>query len=231
MYQHMQESLHDNLADTSLPPRMHRSVKKGLAKLEHYYNLAKLNHFNIIATGKYFHIYPKAFLQLMDLTVCHPALRLSWFQSINSDSYDRAKEVFEYHFQEYQASIPDPAPLQRASEPVESKSFLASIAHRSSSSLFTAATPQPASEHERYALLEHGIQERDALENPLMWWKVSTLRCCSCKLLTVHYRPINMNFLSLHKWPVISWLFLGLWYLLNAYSQSPVISALTSAQL
>jgi hypothetical protein len=185
MYQHMQESLRDNLADTSLPPRMHQSIKKGLAKLEHYYDLAKLNHFNIIATGEYFHIYPKALLQLMDLTVCHPALCLSWFRLINSDSYDHAKEVFEYHFQEYQASIPEPDPSQQASEPVESKSFLASIACRSSSSLFSAATPQPASELERYALLEHGIQECDALENPLMWWKVSTLKCCSCNLLTV----------------------------------------------
>jgi hypothetical protein len=56
MYQHMQESLHANLADTSLPPHMHRAVKKGLVKLGHYYDLAKLNHFNIIATGEYFHI-------------------------------------------------------------------------------------------------------------------------------------------------------------------------------
>jgi hypothetical protein len=56
MYQQMQESLHANLADSSLPPRMHRAIKKGLAKLGHYYDLAKLNHFNIIATSKCLHI-------------------------------------------------------------------------------------------------------------------------------------------------------------------------------
>lgn len=54
MYQHMQESLRDNLADPSLPPRMHRAIRKGIVKLEHYYDMAKLNHFNVIATGKYF---------------------------------------------------------------------------------------------------------------------------------------------------------------------------------
>ncbi|KAH9024612.1 hypothetical protein EDB85DRAFT_1894233 [Lactarius pseudohatsudake] len=130
MYRHMQESLHANLADSSLPPRMHRAVKKGLAKLGHYYDLAKLNHFNIIAT------------------VCHPALRLSWFKSIDSDSYDRAKEVFEYHLQEYQATAtPEPAAPQPASgQPVEPDSFLASIARRSSSSLVPTVTPTPASE-------------------------------------------------------------------------------------
>ena len=176
MYQHMQESLHANLADPSLPPRMHRAIRKGLVKLEHYYDLAKLNHFNVIATGTSSCVsLANTFLQLVDLTVCHPALHLSWFRSISNDSYDRAKEVFKYHFQEYQASTLEPTPLQPASVPVESKSFLASIARCSSASL-TTATPKPASEHERYALLEHGIQESDALENPLMWWKVSALQ-------------------------------------------------------
>ena len=56
MYQQMQESLHTNLADSSLSPRMHRAIKKGLAKLGHYYDLAKLNNFNIIVTSKYLHI-------------------------------------------------------------------------------------------------------------------------------------------------------------------------------
>ena len=56
MYQQMQESLHADLANSSLPPCMHRAIKKGLAKLGHYYDLAKLNHFNIIATGKCLHI-------------------------------------------------------------------------------------------------------------------------------------------------------------------------------
>ena len=52
MYQQMQESLHANLANFSLPPCMHRAIEKGLVKLGHYYDLAKLNHFYIIATSK-----------------------------------------------------------------------------------------------------------------------------------------------------------------------------------
>jgi hypothetical protein len=165
--------------------------------------------------------------------VCHPALHLSWFKSINSDLYDHAKEVFKYHFEEYQASISEPTLSQPVSELAStgSKSFLASIAHCSSSLLSTVATPTPALEHERYALLEHRIQESDALENPLMWWKVRTLKCYSHQLLTAHYRLINMNFQSLHRWLMISWLFPGPWYLLNACFQSPVISAQTSTQL
>src|ERR1700720_2053388 len=137
MYQQMQESLHTNLADSSLSPRMHRAIKKGLAKLGHYYDLAKLNPLNIIATSKCLHsLRPMSFSQLMDPTVCHPALRLSWFRSIDDDSYNRAKEVFEYHLQEYQSNSPEPAPLQPVSDqPAESNSFLASIARRSSSSL------------------------------------------------------------------------------------------------
>jgi hypothetical protein len=61
----MQESLKANLADSALPPRMHRAVRKGLAKLGHYYDLAKLNHFNIIATSKHLHIcLPEIFLTI-----------------------------------------------------------------------------------------------------------------------------------------------------------------------
>jgi len=117
----------------------------------------------------------------MDPTVCHPVLRLSWFRSINNDSYYRAKEVFEYHLQEYQATTPESAPLQPASDrpATGSNTFLASIARRSSSSLLATAAPKPASELERYTLFEHGIQESDALENPLLWWKVSILNISS----------------------------------------------------
>jgi len=112
MYQQMQESLHANLADSSLPPHMHRAVKKGLAKLGHYYSLTKLNHFNIIAAGKHLQIsLLKTFLMIMESTVCHPALCLSWFRSLDKDSYNHAKEVFEYHLQEYQATTLEPTTI------------------------------------------------------------------------------------------------------------------------
>jgi len=64
-----------------------------------------------------------------------------------------------------------------------SNSFLASIACCSSSSLLATAAPKPALEFERYALFEHGIQEGDVLENPLLWWKVSILKYLVCELL------------------------------------------------
>ena len=57
-------------------------------KLGHYYSLAMLNHFNIIVTGKHLQIsLLETFLTIMDPTVCHPALHLSWFRLINNDSY------------------------------------------------------------------------------------------------------------------------------------------------
>ena len=117
----------------------------------------------------------------MDPTVCHLVLHLSWFKSIDNDFYYRAKEVFKYHLQEYQAATPEPAPPQPVSDrpAAGSNSFLASIARRSLLSLLTTAAPKPASEFERYALFEHGIQESDALENPLLWWKVSILNISS----------------------------------------------------
>lgn len=53
MYQHMQESLNANLADSSLSPRMHKAIRIASAKLNHYYDMAKLNHFSVLATGEY----------------------------------------------------------------------------------------------------------------------------------------------------------------------------------
>lgn len=34
------------------------------------------------------------------------------------------------------------------------------------------AEPAAPSEYERYINLQHGIMDRDALQNPLLWWKV-----------------------------------------------------------
>ena len=73
----------------------YRAVKKGLAKLGHYYGLTKLNHFNIIATGK--HLQISLLKTIMERTVYHLALHLFWFRLIDNDSYDHAKAVFEYH--------------------------------------------------------------------------------------------------------------------------------------
>ena len=80
MYQQMQESLHTNLADSSLSPHMYRAIKKGLAKLGHYYDLTKLNHFNIIMTSSaYTSFHPKSFLQLQPFSfACRIARKRFW---------------------------------------------------------------------------------------------------------------------------------------------------------
>jgi hypothetical protein len=106
------------------------------------------------------------------------------------------------------------------------RALLVARRHRSS-----PQPPEPASEFERYALFEHGIQESDALENPLLLWKVSILKYLFYRSLTIHYRFINMNFPLSHAWPAISWLFPGPWYQSSACSRNPVISARTNAQL
>lgn len=109
--------------------------------------------------------------------VLHPALRLSWFKSIDDDTYERAKDVFEYHFREYEESMPTSAtpPSTSAPQPAHDNSFLASIARRPTASSSTAVTqpvPTPESESERYRVLEHGKMEPEALNTPLLWWKV-----------------------------------------------------------
>ena len=64
-----------------------------------------------------------------------------------SNSYEHAKDVFAYHFHKYEAtgstpvSTPQPTP---GPQPATLNSFLANIAHHSSSVLITA--PKPASE-------------------------------------------------------------------------------------
>ena len=153
----------------------------------------------------------------MHVTVLHPALRLSWFNSIDDDSYTRAKEIFEYHFQEYEANAPalsgsKPAP---SPQPAGANSFLANIARRSSSSLIATTAPKPASEFERYAVFEHGKMEKEALENPLLWWKVCYLVILWFSLLIIVYRLISTSFPSSHAWPVTSWLSPELWSLSN----------------
>ena len=75
------------------------------------------------------------------------------------NTYDCAKEAFEYHLQEYQATTLEPAQSQtRFDWPAESDSFLASLITHHHHSL-----PQP-----HLNLFEHGIQECDMLKNLLL---------------------------------------------------------------
>ena len=41
---------------------------------------------------------------------------------------------------------------------------------------------------------------------------IFNLKCFCYKLLKIHYRFTNTDFLSSHRWPVTSWLFLGQWW-------------------
>ena len=107
-------------------------------------------------------------------TVLHPTLQLLWFKSIDDNSYKQAKDV---HLCEYEESAPSSRPIL-ASKPAAPNLFLANIACQSS--LISLA---PASEFKCYTLFEHGKDETDALENPLLWWKVSHL-CLGLNFVT-----------------------------------------------
>ena len=107
-------------------------------------------------------------------TVLHPTLQLLWFKSIDDNSYKQAKDV---HLCEYEESAPSSRPIL-ASKPAAPNLFLANIACQSS--LISLA---PASEFKCYTLFEHGKDEADALENPLLWWKVSHL-CLGLNFVT-----------------------------------------------
>lgn len=114
------------------------------------------------------------------LPVLHPALRLSWFKSIDNDAYERAKEVLEYHYSEYAETMPTSVapPSTNVSSSTSDNSFLASIARRPIASTSTPAAqpaPKPVSERERYLTLEHGKMDFEALNAPLLWWKVRSL--------------------------------------------------------
>jgi hypothetical protein len=164
-------------------------------------------------------------------SVLHPALRLSWFKSIDDDSYERAKDVFTYHFHEYEASTPvsTPQPTLRPGPHSISDSFLANIARRSSSVHVT--TPKPASEFDRFAIYEHGKDEVLALEHPLLWWKV-------CRFLTIVlfitygscFSPISMSSQLLHAWLVTFSQFQEQWFRWNASFRNLGIFVLINAQ-
>ena len=207
MYQQLRESLQANLGNRSLPLRMHHAVTNALLKLDQYYNMAKTNHFNVLATSK--------------------------FNSIDDDSYTRTKEIFEYYFQEYEANAPalsgsKPVP---SPQPAGANSLLANIARRSSSSLISTTAPKPASKFEWYAVFEHGKMEKEALENPLLWWKVCYLVILWFSLLIMVYRLISTSFPSSHAWPVTSWLSPELWPLSNVSFRNLVIFARTSVRV
>ena len=111
-------------------------------------------------------------------TVLHPTLQLLWFKSIDDNSYKQTKDV---HLCEYEESAPSSRPIL-ASNPAAPNLFLANIACQPSSISLAPALAQ-ASEFKCYTLFEHGKDKADALENPLLWWKVSHL-CLGLNFVT-----------------------------------------------
>ena len=80
-------------------------------------------------------------------------------------------------------------PPSNVSSSTSDNSFLASIARCPIASTATAATQpaalKPVSKRERYLTLEHGKMDFEALNTPLLWWKVrSLMQYVICLFLT-----------------------------------------------
>jgi len=87
-----------------------------------------------------------------------------------------AAELLDFYFEQYKSSAPqDPTPMS-ADQPAGDDDFLTSLIRRASTSSVSQVTAEPLSEIQRYAHLNHGVNERDAWKNPLLWWKVSLSR-------------------------------------------------------
>jgi len=129
-------------------PTIREGAVAGLEKLEEYYSKARSNDFNTIAT------------------VCHPTLRTSWFRNLGEGEEEKAEELFEKVYTEYQGSSPAmPAPSVVVS--VDPTDFLGSLAAVTTP---VESTPQK-SELERYKSMEGGLGNS---KEPLRWWKVCT---------------------------------------------------------
>ena len=90
------------------------------------------------------------------------------------------KEVLEYHYSEYAETMPTLAapPLPNVSSSTSDNLFLASIAPRPIASTSTAAAQpalKPVSKHKQYLTLEHRKMDFEALNTPLLWWKIQSL--------------------------------------------------------
>ena len=108
--------------------------------------------------------------------VCHPALRVRWFETVSQDMHTTAAELLDFYFEQYKLSAPrDPTPLS-TNQPAGDDDFLTSLIRRASTSSVSQVTAEPLSEIQRYAHLNHGINERNVLKHPLLWWKASLSR-------------------------------------------------------
>ena len=139
---------------------------------------------------------------LMSSIVCHPALRIRWFESVSQDMHAKAAELFNFYFDQYKSSATQDPTLPSASQPVGDNDFLSSLVRRTSS--LSQVVAEPLSEQQRYAHLNHGINEQDALTRPLLWWKVSSswisVHHISLLPLARCHGPISMSFQSSLGW-------------------------------
>ena len=143
-------------------------------------------------------------------------LQLSWFKSIDANSYERAKDIFEYHLH-----------------------FLANIACWLSS-ISLAPAPKPASKLQHYTLFKHRKDKAGTLKYPLLWWKVRLSLSCAlscywyCSVAHWHEFPIithmAYDFLTIPGAMVsIEHLFLKSWHLCTDQHSSLKAATLTQA--
>ncbi|KAI0061285.1 hypothetical protein BV25DRAFT_1805777 [Artomyces pyxidatus] len=153
MYEHMRLSLTSRVSDESLPLSLREGIAAGLEKLMHYYDLARGSQFPVIAT------------------ICHPALRIAWFDKLGKDQRDKAWALFKHVYDEYAKAMPPPqdTPATSATHIPDPNDFLAIVAQTTALPDSNIEEVHQRTELDRWRGMEGG---RGDIHYPLVWWKV-----------------------------------------------------------
>ncbi|KAJ7660882.1 hypothetical protein DFH06DRAFT_988730, partial [Mycena polygramma] len=157
MYEHMLKELTAHRDDVTLLSPLRTAASAGLEKLNQYYEKAKGCQFNVVAT------------------MLHPYLGLPWFKKIGegSDRADKAKILFEFVYDTYKKTHDRRQTRSAPAQPKKTSSFLDDVCMIDIAD--EAPLPQQ-SELERFYIAAR-TYGRGAPNDPLAWWKVSTLFC------------------------------------------------------
>ncbi|KAG2757096.1 hypothetical protein P692DRAFT_20373390 [Suillus brevipes Sb2] len=194
MYHCMQTALQSAASDKGINQKLQQACAVGLRKLRHYFRMAQRNHFNTLATScvNFSRFYYLLLSSCPAYLVCHPVLRLEWFRNLGNDEYTQAKIIFERFIAEYELATPEVAsatthPLPPSVSLDDDDYFLSSIINlRPDGKSPITSTVPIQSEFERYAILAQGAKDSNALNAPLIWWKVCILLIPCMKKLIYH---------------------------------------------
>ena len=159
MYEHMHKSLVNIVNEKTTLSSLRYGAQAGLQKLDSYYKKAKTNQFYVLGVGVYiYHLYLNMGLTYAN-AVCHPSLRFEWFRmNTDIDRREAAEVLFNYVYEQYAGSMPQPVAPAHAAPlvPKRSSDFLSEIAGVNFNTLPDAHLSATRSELERYSLFEGG---------------------------------------------------------------------------